>query len=82
MFVYTGSEEDKEELKRRIAKDKKMYNTIVYWDKNGDFYKANELDRGTHFIAYVTDTLNQILKMANPTVYNFDSNSLEKLHDN
>ena len=79
IFVYTGSEEDKKELIRRMAKDKKMYNTIVYWDKEGEFYAANKLDRGTHFIAYLTDTLNNMLKMANPTVYSFDSNSLKKL---
>ena len=79
IFVYTGSEEDKEELTRRMAKDKKMYNTLIYWDKDGEFYEANEIDRGMHFIAYITDTLNNMLKMANPTVYNFESTSLEKL---
>lgn len=31
-FVYTGTEEDKQELMRRMAKDKKMFNTLVYWD--------------------------------------------------
>ena len=79
IFVYTGPEEDKQELIRRMAKDKKMYNTIVYWDKDGEFYEANEIDRGMHFIAYLTDTLNNMLKMANPTVYNFNAASLEKL---
>lgn len=82
IFVYTGSEEDKEELIRRMAKDKKMYNTLVYWDKNGEFYEANEINKGMHFIAYITDTLNNVLKMTNPTVYNFESASLEKLESN
>ena len=39
MFVYTGSEEDKEELKRRIAKDKKMYRKMKY----GSYFVISEL---------------------------------------
>lgn len=80
VFVYTGTEDDKEELKRRMAKDKKMYNTLVYWDENKEFYTANDIDRGIHFIAYLVNSLNQIVKVANPTVYNFDSDSLKELY--
>ena len=80
VFVYTGTEDDKEELKRRMAKDKKMYNTLVYWDENKEFYTANDIDRGMHFIAYLVNSLNQIVKVANPTVYNFDSDSLKELY--
>ena len=80
VFVYTGTEEDKEELMRRMAKDKKMYNTLVYWDENKEFYTANDIDRGMHFIAYLVNSLNQIVKAANPTVYNFDSDSLKELY--
>ena len=80
VFVYTGTEDDKEELKRRMAKDKKMYNTLVYWDENKEFYTANDIDRGMHFIAYLVNSLNQIVKAANPTVYNFDSDSLKELY--
>ena len=80
VFVYTGTEDDKEELKRRMAKDKKMYNTLVYWDENTEFYTANDIDRGMHFIAYLVNSLNQIVKVANPTVYNFDSDSLKELY--
>ena len=80
VFVYTGTEDDKEELKRRMAKDKKMYNTLVYWDENKEFYTANDIDREMHFIAYLVNSLNQIVKAANPTVYNFDSDSLKELY--
>ena len=80
VFVYTGTEDDKEELKRRMAKDKKMYNTLVYWDGKKEFYTANDIDREMHFIAYLVNGLNQIVKVANPTVYNFDSDSLKELY--
>ena len=80
VFVYTGTEDDKEELKRRMAKDKKMYNTLVYWDGKKEFYTANDIDREMHFIAYLVNSLNQIVKAANPTVYNFDSDSLKELY--
>jgi hypothetical protein len=33
-----------------------------------------------HFIAYLVNSLNQIVKAANPTVYNFDSDSLKELY--
>ena len=80
VFVYTGTEDDKEELKRRMAKDKKMFNTLVYWDGKKEFYTANDIDREMHFIAYLVNSLNQIVKAANPTVYNFDSDSLKELY--
>lgn len=79
-FVYTGTEEDKQELMRRMAKDKKMFNTLVYWDGKKEFYTANDIDREMHFIAYLVNSLNQIVKAANPTVYNFDSDSLKELY--
>ena len=79
-FVYTGTEEDKQELMRRMAKDKKMFNTLVYWDGKKEFYTTNDIDREMHFIAYLVNGLNQIVKITNPTVCNFDSDSLEELY--
>ena len=63
-----------------MAKDKKMFNTLVYWDGKKEFYTANDIDREMHFIAYLVNGLNQIVKAANPTVYNFDSDSLKELY--
>ena len=80
VFVYTGTEEDKQELMRRMAKAKKMFNTLVYWDGKKEFYTANDIDREMHFIAYLVNGLNQIVKITNPTVCNFDLDSLEELY--
>ena len=44
------------------------------------FYTANDIDREMHFIAYLVNGLNQIVKITNPTVCNFDLDSLEELY--
>ena len=53
---------------------------LVYWDGKKEFYTANDIDREMHFIAYLVNGLNQIVKITNPTVCNFDLDSLEELY--
>ena len=77
-FYYVGNLFDKEELKRRL-KNVCMHNTIIYWDKDNKFANMNGIDSGMHFIAYVTDIHNKILKMGNPTVMSFKEEELDRL---
>lgn len=75
-FYYAGSDFDKEELQRRLVGEN-MYNTVVYWDKENEFASKNGISKGLHFIGYVADMNNNLLKVANPTVLNFSEESLD-----
>ena len=77
-FYYTGNEFDKEELQKRLAGEN-MYNTIIYWDKECEFASKNGIGGDIHFIGYVADMYNNLLKLANPTVLNFSEESLDLL---
>ena len=78
VYYYVGSDSDKFELERRL-KDVHMYNTIVYWDKEKKFAELNGLGKDIHFIGYVVDERNRVLKMANPTTLSFTEENLNKL---
>lgn len=78
VYYYAGSDWDKVELGRRL-KDVHMYNTIVYWDKEKKFAELNGLGKDIHFIGYVVDERNRVLKMANPTILSFSEENLNKL---
>lgn len=78
MFYYTGSDLDRAELERRL-KGVRIYNTIVYWDREKKFAEMNGLGSDIHFIGYVTDKHNRVLKIANPTTLSFKEESLNKL---
>ena len=77
-FYYTGNEFDKEELQKRLVGEN-MYNTIIYWDKECEFASKNGIGGDIHFIGYVADMYNNLLKLANPTVLNFSEESLDLL---
>ena len=77
-FYYTGSDFDKEELQRRLVGEN-MYNTVIYWDAENEFASKNKIDKGIHFIGFVTDMYNNLLEVANPTILNFSEESLDRL---
>lgn len=79
-FYYTGNEFDKEELQKRLIGEN-MYNTIVYWDKECEFAFKNGIGKDIHFIGYVADMSNNVLRLANPTVLNFSEESLDLLQN-
>ena len=53
--------------------------TIIYWDKECEFASKNGIGGDIHFIGYVADMYNNLLKLANPTVLNFSEESLDLL---
>jgi hypothetical protein len=59
-----------------------MYNTLIYWDKNNEFAKLNNImPLDIAFIAFITDKYNDIMAVANPTIVDFSSTSLDKLQN-
>ena len=74
----TLSDFDKEELQRRLVGEN-MYNTVIYWDAENEFASKNKIDKGIHFIGFVTDMYNNLLEVANPTILNFSEESLDRL---
>ena len=82
IFYYVGTESEIEKIKADLYSTPKMYNTLIYWDKNNEFAKLNNImPLDIAFIAFITDKYNDIMAVANPTIVDFSSTSLDKLQN-